>query len=181
MDELRGMARALLAAEGTAQSLQPTALVLSALRRQAPGGTERRAEVDWDGVTWPNRRYFFAAAYAAMKRALIDHARVRKGKRKNLLRPARIEEIHIENLARTADEHPEQAEALAEALGRLAERHPDWAELVEHGYFAGYTVAEAARAMGISERSAGRMWLQARLLLHDEILRILNAQGDAQR
>lgn len=75
MDELRAMARALLAQEGNARSLHPTGLVLTALRRQVPGGTEGRTKVNWDEITWPNRRYFFGAMYQAMWCALLDHAR----------------------------------------------------------------------------------------------------------
>jgi RNA polymerase sigma-70 factor, ECF subfamily len=175
MDELRAMARALLALEGNAQSLQqPTALVLTALRRQVPGGTKDRTEVNWDEITWPNRAYFFKAMREAMWRALVDHARKRKKKRR--LRTVQVEEIHLENLARTADEQPEQIEALRIALERLRERHPDWAGLIEHHYLSGYSWEEAARVMGISERTARREGERARLLLHREILKILNEE-----
>jgi hypothetical protein len=67
MAEGKAMARALLRHERQV-SLQTTALVLSALRRQ------RLAEQDWSSVTWPNRRYFFGVLYRAMERALLDHA-----------------------------------------------------------------------------------------------------------
>jgi RNA polymerase sigma factor (sigma-70 family) len=174
MDELRAMARALLALEGNARSLhQPTALVLSALRRQVPGGTDRN-EVNWNEVTWPNRRYFFGAMHAAMWRALRDHARKRKKKRG--LRTVQVEEIHLENLARTAEERPEQIEALRMALERLGEQRPEWAGLIEHHYLSGYMWEEVARAMGVSERTARRDGERARLLLHREILKILNKE-----
>jgi hypothetical protein len=51
LDEVKAMARGLLRRENGA-SLQTTALVLSALRRQ------RYADQDWEQVTWPNRQYF---------------------------------------------------------------------------------------------------------------------------
>jgi RNA polymerase sigma factor (TIGR02999 family) len=174
MDELRAIARALLAREGNAQSIQPTALVNSALRRQVPGGTEGGAEVNWGEITWPTRRDFFAAMKTAMKRALCDHARKRKKKR--ALRTVQIEEIHLENLAQTADERPEQIEALFMALERLREQHPKGAEIIEHRYFSGYSWEEAARVMGVSERTARRDGERARLLLHDEMLKILNEE-----
>jgi RNA polymerase sigma factor (TIGR02999 family) len=178
MGELRAMARALLALEGNAHSIRPTGLVLSALIRQVPGGTGDRTEVNWDEITWPNRRYFFGAMYQAMRRALWDHARKRNKKRG--LRPVQIEEIHLENLSQTVDERPEQIAALLIALERLREGHPDWAELIEHRYFCGYTWDQAARAMEVSERTARRDWQknweQARLLLHHEILKILNEE-----
>lgn len=174
MSELRAMARALLALEGNAQSLhQPTALVLSALRRQVPGGTDR-SEVDWNEVTWPNRRYFFGAMHKAMWRALRDHARKRNKKRR--LRTVQVEEIHLEDLARTAAERPEQIEALRMALEQLREHHPDRAGLIEHHYLSGYSWAEAARVMGVGERTARREGERARLLLYREILKILNEE-----
>lgn len=172
MDDLRAMARSLLALEGGGQSLQqPTELVLTALRRQVPGGIDRN-EVDWENVTWRNRAYFFGAAYQAMKRALIDHARRRITKRR--IQAVQIEEINLENLVQTADERPEQINALWIALGRLRERHPDWADLVEHHYLSGYSWEEAARVMGVSERKARRDGERAKLLLHREITKILN-------
>jgi hypothetical protein len=176
MAELRAMARALLALERSAQSLhQPTALVLTALRRLVPGGTGRN-DINWDQVTWPNRRYFFGAMHKAMERALKDHARKRIADKGRGLRTVQVEEIHLENLARTADERPEQIKALWVALERLKERHPDWAGLIEHHYLSGYTWEEAARAVGVSEKTARLHGKQARLLLHREILKILNEE-----
>jgi hypothetical protein len=172
MDELRAMARALLALEGNARSLQqPTALVMSALKRQVSGGTNR-IEVNWNEITWPNRRYFFGAMKKAMWRALRDHAR----KKKRALRTVQIEEIHLENLARTAEERPEQIEALGVALKRLRQQKPDWAELIEHHYFSGYSWEDAGRFMGIVEKTARLHGAKARLLLHREILKILNEE-----
>jgi RNA polymerase sigma factor (TIGR02999 family) len=169
MDELRHMATMLLGLEGNAQSLQPTALVLTALRRQKPAGT------DWGEVSWPNRKYFFGAAHEAMRRALIDHARKRK--RKRVLRAVRLEEVRLDDLAQLVQHHPEQVEALTVALARLRERHPDWAEVVEHRYFSGYTLEETACVMEVGERTVRRWWEQARLLLYDEVLRILTDEN----
>ena len=174
MGELRAMARNLLRLEGNAHSLHyPTALVLTALRRQVPGGMDR-SEVDWNAITWPNRQYFFGAMYQAMWRALRDHARRRDAK--HPIRPVQIEEIHLENLACTAEAQPEQIVALRIALERLKEQNSDWAGLIEHHYLSGYTWEEAARAMGIAEKTARLHGEQARLLLHREILKILNEE-----
>jgi hypothetical protein len=175
MGELRQMARALLAREGNAQSIQPTGLVLSALRRQVPGGTAGRIEVNWDEINWPNRRYFFGAMYQAMWRAIRDHARKRNKKHGG--RPGQDEnEIALENLESMVNDRPEQVEALVMAIERLRERHPDWAELVEHHYFSGYSWGETAQVMGVGERTARRHWEQARLLLYDEIRKILDEE-----
>lgn len=174
MEELRDMASGLLASENSAQSLSPTALVLTALRRQKPGGWE--VPFDEVEVTWPNRRYFFGAMYRAMWQALVDHAKARGAAKRVAVQTVQVEQIHLENAARTVDEHPEQIEPLKDALERLRTRHPEWAELIEHRFFSGLTVQEAARVMGIGERTARRWWDQARLLLHDEVLRVLSAE-----
>ena len=174
MGELRAMARNLLRLEANAHSLHhPTALVLTALMRQVPGGMDR-SEVDWNAITWPNRQYFFGAMYQAMWRALRDHARSRKKKRQ--IRTIQIEEIGLKNLPRTAEERPEQIVALRIALKRLREQNSHWAGLIEHHYLSGYTWEEAARVMGIGEKAARRHGEQARLLLHREILKILNEE-----
>jgi hypothetical protein len=174
MGELRTMAQALLRLERNAGSLQqPTALVLSAIRRQVNSGINR-SEVNWNEITWPNRRYLFRAMYKAMGRALRDHARRRNKQRR--IRTVQIEEIHLENLARTAEERPEQIEALRIALERLREQNSDWAELIEHHYLSRYTWEQTARVMGIGEKTARLHGEQARLLLHREILRILNEE-----
>ena len=55
--------------------------------------------------------------------------------------------------------------ALDEALDRLAAADPQAAELVKLRYFAGLTIAEAAAALGISPRTAGRHWAYARAWL----------------
>lgn len=168
MAELRAMARALLGWEGQAESLQPTALVLTALRRL------RRAEQDWSEVTWQNRHYFFGAMYTAMKRALIDHGRKRMAQ-KRAVSVVRLEDLQFYDLPRTVEEAPEQVVALVETLEQLEKDHPEWAEVVEHRYFGGLTSQDTARALGVSKATVDRMWGRARVFLYDEILRRLNA------
>jgi RNA polymerase sigma factor (sigma-70 family) len=55
--------------------------------------------------------------------------------------------------------------ALDEALDRLAAVDPLEADLVKLRYFAGMTLAEAAAALGLSERAAGQHWAYARAWL----------------
>jgi DNA-directed RNA polymerase specialized sigma24 family protein len=56
-----------------------------------------------------------------------------------------------------------------EALGRLAIQDTDAAELIKLRFFAGMSNEEAARALGVSERTAGRLWAYARAWLFNEI------------
>jgi len=167
--EVRAMARDLLRREWHAESLQTTALVLTALRRQ------RGAEQDWNEVTWQNRHYFFGAMYTAMKRALIDHGRKRMAKKRADLSVVRLEDLQLHDLPHTVEEAPEQVVALVETLEQLKEEHPEWAAVVEHRYFGGLTSQDTARVLGVSKAKVDRMWGRARVFLYGEILRRLNA------
>lgn len=168
MAEVRVMARDLLRQEWQAESLQTTALVLTALRRL------RRADQDWSEVTWQNRHYFFGAVYTAMGWALIDHGRRRMAK-KRAVSVVRLEDLQLHDLPRTVEEAPEQVVALVETLEQLKEEQPEWAEVVEHRYFGGLTSTDTARALGVSKATVDRRWGKARVFLHVEILRRLNA------
>ena len=55
--------------------------------------------------------------------------------------------------------------ALDEALDRLAVEDPLKANLVKLRYFAGLSLPEAAAALDLSERTAGRHWAYARAWL----------------
>ncbi len=159
-EELRRLAAEKLAQEKPGQTLQATALVHEAYLRL----------VDTDKAQqWNSRGHFFAAAAEAMRRILVEQAR-RKGSRKRGAGRAR-EELDEENLA--APEAPDELLALDEALVQLAEADPQAAELVKLRYFAGLTVKQAAKALGISPRSADFLWAFARAWL----LRKLEGEG----
>lgn len=155
-DELRKLAAAHLANEPSGQSLQPTALVHEAYLRLVGGA---------NATAWTHRGHFFAAASVAIRRILIDNAR-RKGRRKHGGEFLRVD------LEATAPALPEPAEdllALDDALTKLAEVHPREAEVVQLLYFGGLTLPEAARTLGVSPRTAGRLWRFSRAWLRREI------------
>src|SRR5262249_26449527 len=146
-------------------SLQTTALVLSALRRQ------RYATQDWGQVTWPTRQYFFAAMYQAMTRALIDHARVRAHRRELPVRP---EDLRIDDLQQALDREAAQVVAILDALAELRQAQPQWVEAIEHRYYGGLTLEETARMMDVDERTFRRWWDRARLVLAQRIVERMN-------
>ena len=154
-DELRKLARQRLAQERPGQTLQPTALVHEAYVRLV-GGEDR--------PQWSGRGHFFAAAAEAMRRILIEKARHKKRTKHGGGRPR----VDLDSgLAIAAPE--EDLVALDEALTRFAEVEPVKAELVKLRFFAGLTVPEAARALGISVATAERYWTHARVWLHAEL------------
>ena len=59
--------------------------------------------------------------------------------------------------------------ALDTALTRLATEDPQAARLVELRHFAGLSIPEAAQTLGISPRTADRVWAFARAWLHREL------------
>jgi RNA polymerase sigma factor (TIGR02999 family) len=150
--ELRALAAAKLAQEKPGQTLQATALVHEAYLRVV--GPE-------DAQQWDHRGHFFAAAAEAMRRILVDRAR-RKAAAKRGGEFARIE-LEAELVA--APEVHEDLVALDEALDQLATEYPQQAELVKLRYFGGLTLPDAAAALGLSERTAGRHWAFARAWL----------------
>src|SRR5262245_42842854 len=150
--ELRRLAAARLAAEPAGHTLQPTALVHEAyLRLVGPA----------DDTRWDHRGHFFAAAAEAMRRILVDHARRKATARHGGERTRR----ELKPDLAPAREPREDLVALDEALDRLAAADPLKAELVKLRYFVGLTLPEAAAALGLSERTAGRHWAFARAWL----------------
>lgn len=155
-NELRKLAAVRMAAESPDQTLQPTALVHEAyLRLLGPS----------DEIRWDNRGHFFAAAAEAMRRILVDAARQKAAVRHG------GDRIRLELTSDLAAilEPQEDLVALDEALDRLAADDPLKAQLVKLRYFAGLTLAEAAAALGLSERTAGRHWAFARAWLRREV------------
>jgi RNA polymerase sigma factor (TIGR02999 family) len=155
-DELRKLAAAHLADEKPGQTLQPTALVNEAYVRLVGPDPERH---------WGGRAHFFAAAAEAMRRILLDAAR-RKGRRKRGGGMARRE---LDGIAPAAPEDSEDLLALDEALVKLAAADPEAAELVRLRFYAGLPIPEVARVLGISPRTADRMWAYARAWLHQAV------------
>jgi RNA polymerase sigma factor (TIGR02999 family) len=151
-DQLRKLAAMRLSAESSDQTLQPTALVHEAyLRLVGPA----------DAVRFDNRGHFFAAAAEAMRRILVDHARRRKTTRHG---GGRVR-LELQPDLAPAPQPREDLIALDHALTQLAADDPLKADLVKLRYFAGLTLAQAAAALGLSERTAGRHWTYARAWL----------------
>jgi len=155
-DELRCLAAAQLAAEPSGNTLQPTALVHEAYLRLVgtPGGDR-----------WDHRGHFFAAAAEAMRRILVDAAR-RKRRDKH---GGDWTRIPLEDAHSAAPDPRDDLVALDDALTRLVAVDPQAAKLVELRHFAGLAVADAAQTLGISMRTADRLWAFARAWLLREL------------
>jgi RNA polymerase sigma factor (TIGR02999 family) len=148
-DELRKLAAAQLAEEKSGQTLQATALVHEAYLRLVRGNQQR----DWNG-----RGHFFGAAAEAMRRILVEAARHKQSQQAGGGR-RRLELGDVEPVVQEPDI---ELIALDEALQLLERKDPRKAELVKLRYFAGLTVEQAARALGIAPSTADEDWAYAR-------------------
>ncbi|MCC7376751.1 MAG: RNA polymerase subunit sigma [Verrucomicrobiales bacterium] len=153
--ELRRLAAVSMAKEKSGQTLQPTALVHEAWLRL--GGDAQPA--------WQNRSHFFGAAAEAMRRILVENAR-RKARLRHGGGQFRVDVGELD-LASTAT--PETIIAVGEALELLARKEPQGADLIKLRFFVGLSNIEAARVLGLPERTAKRVWAYARAWLLREL------------
>lgn len=156
-DELRKLAAQCMAQEQPGQILQATALVHEAYLRL----------VDTDRVQhWNSRGHFFAAAAEAMRRILVEQARLKS----RLKRGGDRERVELTDLYLPSQfGQTDELLAVHEALDRLGETSPQAVELVKLRYFAGLTNSEAASLLGISTRKANQIWAYARAWLRAEL------------
>jgi RNA polymerase sigma factor (TIGR02999 family) len=152
-DELRQLAAQKLAHEQPGQTLQATALVHEAYLRLVGGETPQR---------WDSRGHFCAAAAQAMRRILVENARRKRRERHGGGR--RREQADLDALP--AGRPATGLLALHEALEQFAAHDPLKARLVELRFFAGLTLKQAARCLGISLSTADRAWRYARAWLY---------------
>jgi len=153
-DELRQLAAQKLAQEKPGQTLQATALVHEAYLRLVD--VEKAQD-------WQSRGHFFAAAAEAMRRILVEKAR-----RKQRLRHGGELLKHPLDQNEPASASPVDAIdllALSEALDGLEAVSPRRAQLVKLRYFAGFTLPEVARMLGISQSTAEADWTYAKAWL----------------
>jgi len=93
-----------------------------------------------------------------MRRILVENAR-RKRRAKHGGGHARVEFDEDEPQASSSDD---LVLAVDQSLDALAEQNAQAAELVKLRYFAGLTLPQAAEALGVSPRTADRLWAYAK-------------------
>ena len=147
--ELRRLAAAKLSKENPGHSVQPTVLVHEAYLRLVDVQNPQQ---------WNGRGHFFSAAAEAMRRILVERAR-RKQSRKygGVIEHTAVNDLPDRGADRTLD-----LIALDQALTEFESQWPEKAALVKLRYFAGFTTAAAADALGLSVRTAERTWTFAK-------------------
>jgi RNA polymerase sigma-70 factor, ECF subfamily len=153
--ELRAVASRYMHGERKDHTLQPTALVHEAYVKLL--GQTR--------VDWPGRAHFLAIAAQAMRQILVDHAR-RRGAAK---RGGDRHRIALDDNLVIESHRDVDLLALEDALTKLTKLDPRQAQMIELRFFAGLSIAEAAKVMGMSKRSAEREWTMVRAWLRREL------------
>jgi RNA polymerase sigma factor (TIGR02999 family) len=110
---------------------------------------------------WNSRGHFFTAAAEAMRRILVDQARRRNAAK----RGSQADRSELEEFVIAAPELDEDILAVNDALDALAVVDAQAAQLVRLRFFAGLTMSEIAKGLGMSVRSAQDIWSYARAWL----------------
>lgn len=154
-DELRQRAGWLMQRERADHTLQPTALVHEAFLRL----------IKQERVEWRDRGHFFAVASQAMRRILVDHARMRDADK----RGGGETRIPISGSAGLSPTCEADVLAIDRALRRLAEVDPRQAEIVALRFFGGLSVEEVAAVLDMSKRAVEAEWTMIRAWLRREL------------
>lgn len=155
-EELRKLAAQRLQQEKPGQTLQATALVHEAYLRLVDVEKAQK---------WDSRGHFFSAAAEAMRRILVDQARMKM----RLKRGGGKREFALNESDLATNLPPDELLLLNEAIDRLAEHDPDSAEILKLRYYTGMSVEEAAHSLGIPRTSAYRHWTYARAWLISQV------------
>lgn len=153
-DELRRLADRYLRRERSDHTLQATALVNEAYLRL----------VD-QNVPWQNRAHFFGVAAEMMRRILVDHARSHQAQK----RGSGGVKLSLDEAINMSDERATDMIALDEALTALAEFDPQKSRIVELRFFAGLSIEETAKVLGIGTATVIRQWKVAKAWLYHEV------------
>ena len=155
-EELRQLAASKIAKETPGQTLQPTALVHEAYIRLVDSDTR-----------WDSRGHFFAAAARSMRQILINRAIRKKTEKHGGDRQRQaFDEAFLH-----AEPPPERMLALNEALERLEQIDERKGKIVMLRYFAGLSIEDTARSLGLSAATVKRDWQFARTWLFREMNR----------
>lgn len=152
--ELRKRAKALYGREAAGGTLSATAILNEAYVRLA---SEEPRE-------WQDRSHFYAVSSGIMRNVLIDHARARTAAKRG---GGATRQTLDENVFPAVNADDEGYRTVQEALDRLAEKHERAALVVALRVFGGLTVAEVAKELDVSERTAKADFMIARVRLRE--------------
>ena len=156
-DELRRLAHHHLKNERPEHTLQSAALVHEAYFRLVG---QELPELE-------SRAHFFAIAAQLMRQILVDYARSRRASK----RGSGVCMLTLDDAVALSRRKNVDVIALDDALNTLAQVDPRQSRVVELRFFAGLSLDETSRVMGIATATVQRDWTAARAWLHREISR----------
>lgn len=163
-DDLRELAHIQLRRRRPGETLNTTALVNELYCKLAEQGAKH----------WTGRDHFFAACATSMRHLLVDAARSKlREKRGGGERLLTLDEAGI-----AAEGDAEWIVELDQLMDSLAEHDPRLVKVFECRYFGGYTTAETARILSLSERTVERDWARARGWLRRALTDVPVTSGD---
>jgi len=121
--------------------------------------------VDQTRAGYQDRQHFLSVCARAMRQIVISNAR----KHAAAKRGGVAQRVTLNEEVAAAPERDAWLLELDAALERLAKRNERLARVVECRYFAGYSEAETAEALGMSVRTVQRDWMRARAWLREEL------------
>ena len=156
-----------------ADSIYPELKKLARLsRRRSPHMTLQTTEIVNEAYErlvgqqtgWQDRSHFYAIAATTMRRVVMDHLRsTQRQKRGGAEIIVSLEDIAI------GDDAPPVVDwlSLDQALSSLQDADAQLARLVELRIFAGLSIEESAKALGVGRATAVRRWRFARAWLRE--------------
>jgi RNA polymerase sigma-70 factor (ECF subfamily) len=154
-NELRRIARHLMAFERRGQTMTPTGLVHEAYLRLR--------EVDPEA--FQDHRHFLRLASKVMRQLVVDEARAYRA----IKRPGGKQRVELRDSLLVSERDADLILAVHDLMDRLHQISPSRHDVVELHYFAGYTFEEIGDILGISDRTAKRHWSIARAWMRGEI------------
>jgi RNA polymerase sigma factor (TIGR02999 family) len=114
---------------------------------------------------WQDHRHFLATAALAMRQVLVNDVLARRAAKRN----HGIEHEGLEDALPAGHADDDRILIVAAAVERLGAMSPRLARVVECRFFAGYSEAETATALGVTDRTVRRDWIKARAWLYREL------------
>ena len=157
--ELRKIADGYVRRERGAATLQPTALIHEAYLRLAKE----------EGLTFENRRRFFAFAARLMRQILVDHARAASAGK----RGGDVSRVPLNDMVHFVPDRASEFMSLNVALDDLARVSPRMAQVIELRYFGGLNLEEVGQVMDLSiatisrEQRMAEAWLSESMSEHE--------------
>ncbi len=156
--DLRWLAAGLLSKESTGHTLQPTALVNEAFLRLVHESGSNGAMDSLSAL---------GIATRVMRQVLVDHARKKNAEKRGA--GDRAQSLSGLDAPEKEAMTPLEVLALNDALERYEKMDARAAQLVQLRFFAGMTVPEVARVLGISVSTAEEEWRISRAWLAKQL------------